>query len=72
MKHVFSALDGFIVLISVLSGLREMDFEDDNNERWHHALRACFSLLIEAIKTCPRNQVLFEVRVWNYVWYFYN
>ena len=63
MKHVFSALDGFIILTSVLSGLREMDSENDSIDPWRNALRACFGLLIEALKACPRNQVVFEVRV---------
>jgi hypothetical protein len=68
MKHVFGELDGFIVLTSVLSGLREMASEDGINSRWQHASRMCFALLIEALKACPRNQVIFEVRKWKYTY----
>lgn len=58
MKNVFSELDGFILLVSVLSTLRD---GDSDTEQWDNNMCAVFKAMIVALKSHPRNQTLFEV-----------
>ena len=58
MKDVFSELDGLILLVSVLSTLRD---GDSNAEQWENTMCAAFKTMIVALKSHPRNQSLFEV-----------
>lgn len=58
MKDVFSELDGFIVLVSVLSTLRD---GANSQEEWDGTMEAAFKTMIVALDLHPRNQALFEV-----------
>ncbi|KAF8327734.1 beach-domain-containing protein [Cantharellus anzutake] len=64
MKQVFSELDGFLVLVSVLSTLREMDRSSaESLSTWREYMRVCFSVLCVALSSSPRNQTIFEKTV---------
>lgn len=58
MKDVFSELDGFIVLVSVLSTLRDGDTPLDE---WDRTVVAAFRVMIVALTSHPHNHLVFEV-----------
>lgn len=59
MKSVFSELDGYIVLVSVLSMLRDAD---STSKEWDDTICAAFSVLIVSLISHPHNRQLFEVK----------
>lgn len=58
MKDVFSELDGFIVVVSVLSTLGEAE---SVTEEWDTSMSAAFKVMIVALKSHAHNQAVFEV-----------
>jgi hypothetical protein len=58
MKDVFGELDGFILIVSVLSTLRD---DDSSIEQWDSTMCAAFKAMIVALTSHPRNHSLFEV-----------
>ena len=63
MNQVFGELDGFLVLVSVLSTLREMDNPSaEALKQWKEHMHVCFSVLCIALSSSLRNRTIFEVR----------
>ena len=59
MKVVFSELDGYILLVSVLSTLRD---GDSTSKEWDDTMCAAFRVVIVSLVSHPHNRSIFEVR----------
>src|SRR5689334_6446659 len=60
LKPVFNELDGFIIVVNVISALR--DSSESDQDQWLTLMSQAFAVLSEALSNSLRNLRAFEVR----------